>query len=76
VRCAAEPATIYCRPKQFTFFYFKFLRQTHGLYRVARWSVFHRPGRYFTSNLAEAGKMPVFFKSVPDAGIMKTYNMQ
>jgi len=28
--------------------------------RVARWPVFHRPGRYFTVNLAEAGKKPVF----------------
>ena len=29
-------------------------------YRVARWPVFHRPGRYFTANLAEASKKPVF----------------
>jgi len=28
--------------------------------RVARWPVFRRPGRYFTANLAEAGKRPVF----------------
>jgi len=28
--------------------------------RVARWPVFHRPGRYFTADLAEAGKRPVF----------------
>jgi len=28
--------------------------------RVARWPVFHRPGRYFTAKLAEAGKRPVF----------------
>jgi len=28
--------------------------------RVAKWPVFHRPGRYFTANLAEAGKRPVF----------------
>jgi len=30
--------------------------------RVARWPIFHRPGRYFTANLAEAGKKPVFQK--------------
>jgi len=30
------------------------------MYRVARWPIFHRPGRYFTANLAEAGKRPVF----------------
>ena len=28
--------------------------------RVARWPVFHRPGRYFTGNLVEAGKKLVF----------------
>ena len=28
--------------------------------RVARWPVFQRPGRYFTANLAETGKKPVF----------------
>jgi len=28
--------------------------------RVARWPVFHRSGRYFTANLAEAGKRPVY----------------
>jgi len=28
--------------------------------RVARWPVFHRPGQYFTANLAEAGKRPEF----------------
>ena len=27
---------------------------------VVRSPVFHRPGRYFTANLAEAGKKPVF----------------
>ena len=30
--------------------------------RAARWPVFERPGRYFTANLAEAGKKPVFWK--------------
>jgi len=39
--------------------------------RVARWPVFHRPGRYFTANLAVAGKRPVFFKFLPAAGILK-----
>jgi len=39
--------------------------------RVARWPVFHQPGRYFTANLAEAGKKPIFGKSVPEAGILK-----
>jgi len=29
---------------------------------LARWPVFHRHGRYFTDNLAEAGKKPVFKK--------------
>jgi len=29
--------------------------------RVARWPVFHRPGPYFTANLAEAGKRLVFW---------------
>jgi len=28
--------------------------------RVAIRPVFHRPGRYFTANLSEAGKKPVF----------------
>jgi len=28
-------------------------------YRVARCPVFHRPGRYFTANSADAGKKPV-----------------
>jgi len=28
--------------------------------RVARWPVFHRPGWYFTANVAEGGKRPVF----------------
>jgi len=28
-------------------------------------------GRYFTANLAEAGKRPVFWKSVPEAGMLK-----
>jgi len=27
---------------------------------VVRWPVFHRPCWYFTANLAEAGKSPVF----------------
>jgi len=44
--------------------------------RFARWPVFHRPGRYITANLAEAGKMPVFLKSVHEAGILNTYNLQ
>jgi len=35
-------------------------RQIEVRIRVARWPVFHRPGRYFTANLAEAGKTPVF----------------
>jgi len=28
-------------------------------------------GRYFTANLAEAGKKPVFCKSVPEADLLK-----
>jgi len=32
-------------------------------------------GRYFTANLAEAGKRPVFSKSVPKAGILKISNL-
>ena len=44
--------------------------------RVARWPVFHRPGPYFTANLAEAGKKPVFPKPVPEAGILKINNLQ
>jgi len=43
-------------------------------YRVVRWPVFHRPGRYFTANLAEAGEKTVFWKSVPEAGILKINN--
>ena len=39
--------------------------------RVARRPVFHRPSRYFTANLAEAGTKSVFWKSVPEAGILK-----
>jgi len=42
--------------------------------RVARWLVFHRPGRYFTANIAEAGKKLVFYKSVPEAGNLKINN--
>jgi len=45
------------------------------LCRVARWPIFHRPGRYFTANLAEAGKRPAFWKSVPKAGILKINNL-
>jgi len=30
------------------------------MHKVTRWPVFHRSGRYFTANLAEAGKKPVF----------------
>jgi len=41
------------------------------LNRVARWSVFHRPSRYFPASLAVAGKKPVFVKYVPAAGILK-----
>jgi len=37
---------------------------------VARWPVFHRPGQYITANLAEAGKRPVFWKLVPEDGIL------
>jgi len=33
--------------------------------------VLNRPGKYFTANLAEAGKKAVFWKSVPEAGIVK-----
>jgi len=43
--------------------------------RVARWPVFHRPGRHFTGKLAEAGKRPIFRKSVPEAGILKINNL-
>jgi len=32
-------------------------------------------GRYFTAKLAEAGKRPVFRKSVPKAGILKINNL-
>jgi len=34
----------------------------------------YRPGRYFTANSAEAGKRPVFWKSVPEAIILKMNN--
>jgi len=47
----------------------------YGMTRVARWPVFHRPGRYFIAKLAEAGKRPVFRKSVPEAGIVKINNL-
>jgi len=40
--------------------------------RVARWPVFHRPGRYFT----EAGKTPVFWKSEISAWIRYFENKQ
>jgi len=43
--------------------------------RVARWPVLHRPGRYFTADLAEAGKKTVFWKPVPEAGILKINNL-
>ena len=39
--------------------------------RLTRWPVFHRPGRYFAANLAEAGKKPVFLKPVPEASIFE-----
>jgi len=32
-------------------------------------------GPYFTANSAEAGKRPVFWKSVPEAGIVKINNL-
>jgi len=32
-------------------------------------------GRYFTSNLADAGKRPVLWKSVPEAGIVNINNL-
>jgi len=44
--------------------------------RVARWPVFHWPGRYFTVDLAEAGRKPVFWKSVPEAGILKMKSLE
>ena len=47
-----------------------------NLCRVARWPVFHRPGRYFTANLAVAGKKPVFKKTVPEASIWKIKILQ
>jgi len=31
-------------------------------------------GRYFAANLAEAGKRPVFSKSVSEAGIVKIHS--
>jgi len=54
---------LYCR----TFY----LLLTSSSNIVAEWPVFHRPGRYFTPNLAEAGKRLVFWKSVPEADILK-----
>jgi len=33
-------------------------------------------GRYFTVNLAEAGKRPVFLKSLHEAGVLKINNLQ
>jgi len=33
-------------------------------------------GRYFTANLAEAGNKPVFWKSVPEAGILKINGLE
>jgi len=46
------------------------------VFRVARWPVFHRPGRYFNANLPKAGKTPVFRKSVPEAVILKINSLQ
>jgi len=43
--------------------------------RVARWPVFHQPGRYFTAKLAETGERPVIRKSVPETGILKINNL-
>jgi len=53
------------------------LAESYLLYmsRVVRWPVFHRPCRYFTANLAEAGKRPVSRKSVSEAGIVKINNL-
>jgi len=39
--------------------------------RVVRRPVYHRSCRYFTANLAEAGKRPVFWKSASEAGSVK-----
>jgi len=39
--------------------------------RVVWLPVFDRPYRYFTANLAEARKRPVFWKAVCEAGIVK-----
>ena len=36
-----------------------------------RLPVFHRPGRYFTASSTEAGERPVFWKLLPEAGILK-----
>jgi len=38
---------------------------------LSGWPVFDRPYRYFTANLAEALKRPVFWKAVCEAGIAK-----
>jgi len=35
------------------------------VFRVARWPVFHRPGRYFTAKLAEAVKGRYFENKCP-----------
>jgi len=37
------------------------LAETYLLHmsKVVRWPVFHRPGRYFTANLAEAGILKI-----------------
>jgi len=43
---------------------------------VAGWPVSHLPRRYFTANLAKAGKKLVFWKSEPEAGILKINSLQ
>jgi len=40
--------------------------------RLPEGRYFHRPGQYFTANLAEA----VFLISVPEAGILKINDLQ
>jgi len=39
--------------------------------RVARWPVFDQPGQCLSANLVEAVKKPLFWKYVPEVGILK-----
>jgi len=45
-------------------------------FRIRTFTIGLPDGRYCTANLAEAGKKPVNLKPVPEAGILKTNNLQ